>query len=1042
MFDIYFDLITKLKDKLEARSDPERRNIQQDIKRIADTLQKQSEIGDAIFDAAFCYYIAGYYVHAQSLVVNSRLDNIHLIQKWILYFLAKNFEALRIELCEIKEDRQFQDIVIQEKVSDGRLISTEVIELIITAKIAEGLSNIISFIETGNHEKHIGALEIILSCQTLLCRVGEWKRWWWIECLKLIAEEFIENSLWQVLKSMRVDPVSSETISKYIIVNYNASKIVEFWRTQIESLPKVNDLERCSFCISVPTSAGKTKTAELSVLRFLLDYWDEPDKKCVYIAPLRKLCQEVEESFSKVFEQFQTNIVSNFYGGHEIDIFDEYFFSRSRILVLTPEKLDALLRQYSDLGSQIKLVIADEGHLIGGEDPKYRFLLERLIYIITKKICNETKKSRIILLSGVLPNADDFADLISGSRDNIVKIDWRPVDEPLLVSWAWNGEKFYSTKPDLQPPSLLLGNHCRSKDEFAENVIKIAIECARWSETLVFSASKRAITTKAFLALLKCIAKSKPFGKFNVLPGTLRKYTEYALLLESGIAVHHKDVPSEVKHEIENRIRNNEIRLLFASPTLAQGVNIPFSNVLIYNLHHDHHTPISDPVFWNVVGRVGRPISQLRKSAFRLEPPKVIFLLNISGSASPEDRGHIARSNQLIDNQGKYRVTSPFLGFLNEIRRLNPTLPIADLVGALAEKPSLHDIIGELASYPWRESTLDKYLIRLDSQLIDLLHGAYPDVDITLDWLQQSSKELIDLFTKASIIKPEDLDYIGDAVSARLQFIARTVPKEKRRQEYMLGLPYADCEKIKQNVENLLIWYRGCISLFNNDTDLGILSLVNLIDFVSSLSICSTRPSLEIAKQDLLPDFDPKPRETAHRRFFTDWLNGVDYEALQKTLKLFSPKKDFYQYREFTVERELPWGISVIARYLTEIVKDKGFTLPADLEYLPSMIKYGVNSKIACHLRRLNIPRKYAIPIAQLYIRKFSWNKNFEAEESFYYDFENAIQSIQSLTQAEMNSIEIDESTITKIQKIVDRYKPENFVYEPEFPPFEMENYQ
>jgi hypothetical protein len=53
MFDIYFDLITKLKDKLEAGSNPERRNIQQDIKRIADKLQKQSEIGDAIFDAAF-----------------------------------------------------------------------------------------------------------------------------------------------------------------------------------------------------------------------------------------------------------------------------------------------------------------------------------------------------------------------------------------------------------------------------------------------------------------------------------------------------------------------------------------------------------------------------------------------------------------------------------------------------------------------------------------------------------------------------------------------------------------------------------------------------------------------------------------------------------------------------------------------------------------------------------------------------------------------------------------------------------------------------
>ena len=61
-------------------------------------------------------------------------------------------------------------------------------------------------------------------------------------------------------------------------------------------------------------------------------------------------------------------------------MFDEYFFGRSRILVVTPEKLDGLLRQYPDLGSQIKLVVADEGHLIGGKDPKYRFLLERLIY--------------------------------------------------------------------------------------------------------------------------------------------------------------------------------------------------------------------------------------------------------------------------------------------------------------------------------------------------------------------------------------------------------------------------------------------------------------------------------------------------------------------------------------------------------------------------------------------------------------------------------------------------------------------------------------
>jgi len=606
MYDTYFDLIIKFEEKQLTNSDSERQSIRQDIKRIADHLKKQSQVDDnAVFDTACCYYAAGYYIQAQALAIHAQVDNTHVIQKWVLYFLAKNFKDLNAEIFGINNDRKFRDTDIQEGIDSGSLSSYDVIELAVTAKIAEGLFDIISFIETGCEEKHLHAVKIFLSCQKLLYKAGEWQVWWWVECLKIIIEEFIENSLWQMLKPMQNDAASPDVISKYVVANYKTDTVVEFWRTQIESLPRINDPERCSFCISVPTSAGKTKAAELAILRFLLDYWNEPDKKCVYIAPLRKLCQEVEESFSKVFGQFQSNMVSTFYGGYEVDVFDKYFFSKTRILVVTPEKMDGMLRQYPDLVSQIKLVIADEGHLIGEQDHRnYRFLLDRFTHIFNKKPLNKERKPRIILISGVLPNMEDFAELISGSRENVVKIDWRPVEDPEVFKWVWNGANWKSWKlegqrwRDSTAPIPEQINTCKNQDLFAEQVVKMAIFQSKIHTVMVFSANKTAINNKSFMSLLECVAQNSPLGQFDVVNPILQQvHPSLSLILENGISVHHAGLSLEIRREIEKRINNNKIRLLFASPTLAQGVNMPFDMVMIYSLQHSYLTPISDAIF-------------------------------------------------------------------------------------------------------------------------------------------------------------------------------------------------------------------------------------------------------------------------------------------------------------------------------------------------------------------------------------------------------------------------------------------------------------
>ncbi len=1037
MSDIYINLVTTL-NNWQTTDEKVRERNRQAMRGIAATLNEQSIHIEHRLDSAFCYYISGYYVYALA-ISNIDSKDVNKIQKWISWFLSKRFKDLKADVLRVVNDTSFLDANIQANIVARSLDRFEVVNRIIEVKVAEVFLEIISFIETGESDKHIHAIDLLSKCQKLLYKAREWKIWWWIEVLKMISQEFIENSLWHVLQPMCDNPTRSDTVYKYISANYKELNIIEFWRTQIECLPKINDQERCSFCISVPTSAGKTKAAELAILRFILDYENEPNAKCVYIAPLRALCDEVEQTFAKVFRQGGKSMASTFYGGHEIDIFDEHFWSKTRILVVTPEKLDGMLRQYPELKDQIKLVIADEGHLIGEKDRlTYRFLLERLIYLFRKKNTTESLKARIILMSGVFPkNVDDFANLISGSRKNVVDIKWRPTDEPKFLKWTWNGQGWERQEFDrrterwesltTQPAPEQLAN-CNSQDKFTDQVMKIAVRRSQLDTVMVFSANKDTIAKSEFVTLLTCVAQYNPYNMIETINSTFKvKYPDSALWLESGIAVHHRAVPSEIKREVELRLKNNKVRLLFATSTVVQGVNFPFDVVLIYNLYHhkNKRQPISDPMFWNIVGRVGRPISQI-KSGSNLRPPEVVFLIDKS------DWQSIRISDDLMRNRGKYRVASPFLNFLNEVKQQAQSLNIPNLVNGLAEKPKLKDIIQETASSMWSENdkmTLEQCLTELDKHLISIMNEN--DIDSILELTQQAVKELVDLFVQASVIKKEDFDFIGEVVLARLKFIANISPSQ-RRQEYLFGLPYDDCETIKQNSDDLITWYRGCIGLFSNNLQSGNDNLVRLMNFVTNLSICRKRKQRKEQKsrQPFLLKVDDISA-LKQKRVFSDWLNGV---GLDESLATYG---DSESYRD--LERNLPWGINAIARYLDGLEKDKGELVLPDLKYLTSFVKYGVNSKIACHLMRHDIPRKFAAAIADLYRDKLSRMDNNEMD-FFSNDSLDAVKSLQGLTDEQIEKLEIDQSTKEIIQKICEQHKSSGSEQvESEIPPSEME---
>ncbi len=306
----------------------------------------------------------------------------------------------------------------------------------------------------------------------------------------------------------------------------------------------------------------------------------------------------------------------------------------------------------------------------------------------------------------------------------------------------------------------------------------------------------------------------------------------------------------------------------------------------------------------------------------------------------------------------------------------------------------------------------------LDEHLIALIEEVGTS-ERTDEWVQERSAEVIDLLVGATTIEPDDLEFIRDAILARAKFVTEGISQRQRRQDYLLGLPIEDCEEIRANRDSLLIWYQGCADIFARRLDAGIGMLIQLLNFVSSLSIC---PKKWRSKQpEPLPMFGQTipDAETANRSaLFKDWILGEDTRGVARILKQLKPDVDFSEYREDMLERNLAWGISAIGRFLNTIAEEKRIPLTKDLEFLPSLIKYGVPSKLACFLVRQMIPREAATRIAELYIDRINSDEDV-LEEFNQSTFAYAEMAVKSLTEDDIATLHLDEDVVRRIREII-----------------------
>ncbi|MBI4344526.1 MAG: DEAD/DEAH box helicase, partial [Euryarchaeota archaeon] len=390
---------------------------------------------------------------------------------------------------------------------------------------------------------------------------------------------------------MRTSELCGYGIPREAVALLEEEGIEELYPPQEEAVRKgLLGLER-SFLVSVPTASGKTLIAELLMLRALL----ERGGKCLYVVPLRALASEKAEEFKR-YERLGIGCAIS---TGDYDTTDSWL-AEYQIVVTTSEKADSLLRHNAPWLKDVKVLVADEIHLIhdAGRGPTLEVTIARLRHLNPQIL--------VLGLSATVKNAEEIAAWLGAE---LVRSDWRPV--PLREGVYYDGEILFSDSKVEKieegakaPPLALALDVVKTKGQglifvnTRAGAERTALDLAPSINRLLGRAEEEAL---AALAEELAASLAEPTRVVKRLGDCVRR----------GTAFHHAGLTALQRRLVEGGFKSNLIKILAATPTLAAGVNLPARRVVIRE--HTRYeaelgkVEISVLEYKQMCGRAGRP---------------------------------------------------------------------------------------------------------------------------------------------------------------------------------------------------------------------------------------------------------------------------------------------------------------------------------------------------------------------------------------------------------------------------------------------------
>ena len=368
--------------------------------------------------------------------------------------------------------------------------------------------------------------------------------------------------------------------------------------------------------VAAPTSAGKTVVGQFAVYTAL-----SKQSRCFYTTPIKALSNQK-------FNEFV-----DFYGAENIGLLtgDSSINGDAPIVVMTTEVLRNMLYEGSTGLQGLSHVVMDEVHYLA--DRNRGAVWEEVIIHLSESVS-------VVALSATVSNAEEFGDwlrTVRGATEVIVE-EHRPIP---LHQHVMVGDELHDlfvntartkVSPELQriarnersQSSHGYGRANRFRSRYTPSRVDVieALEKADLLPSITFIFSRAACDDAVSQCLAGGVNVTSPQERLEIrgivdahFPEASSEelrvlgFASWCEGLERGIAAHHAGLLPAFKVVVEQLFQAGLVKVVFATETLALGINMPARSVVLEKLtkwNGSLHAPVTAGEYTQLTGRAGR----------------------------------------------------------------------------------------------------------------------------------------------------------------------------------------------------------------------------------------------------------------------------------------------------------------------------------------------------------------------------------------------------------------------------------------------------
>ena len=409
---------------------------------------------------------------------------------------------------------------------------------------------------------------------------------------------------------------------------------------QVESVTAVDRGE--AVVVTAPTGAGKTLIAEAAIARAI-----EEGRRAFYTTPIKALSNQKFGDLRAVYGVEQVGLLTG----------DNTIKGDAPIVVMTTEVLRNMIYSGSRALDELGVVILDEVHYL--QDPFRGSVWEEVIIHLSSDV-------QLVSLSATIANPEEFTRWVESRRGpTTLVVEGRrpvPLESTYLLSDRYHNHALQrlpvfasdGQRANKQVVNLLKKGRGRRprfssprRIEVAEHLLSEGLLPAIY---FIFSragcdAAARAVagarlplTTEAERNTIRQVAEARTVHLADLDLDVLG-FADWVDTLQAGVASHHAGMVPAFKEAVEELFAEGLIRLVFATETLALGINMPAKAVVLEEFSKftgEGHEVLRAGDYTQLTGRAGRRGIDRRGTAVVLYNRYVPFatVVDVAGAGS------------------------------------------------------------------------------------------------------------------------------------------------------------------------------------------------------------------------------------------------------------------------------------------------------------------------------------------------------------------------------------------------------------------------